>query len=114
MLDAFAYFSVKYSQTHILAVGPNAQLQNIKAEDIIVHSIDKYWMSRNQSSSSLIDLHKRIYNNSDSKAVLLCHPFYANVLHSKHLQPDFSIFQGAAEIIGGFTTASRDDFHDQI
>ncbi|MDF1520317.1 MAG: class II aldolase/adducin family protein [Brevefilum sp.] len=89
VLDSLAEMSTRHSQSYFLVVGPNMQLQNIKAGDIILHSIDKDWTSADHTNSRHIDLHKQIYQHTGSRAVLLCHPRCAYIMQQKNIKPGF-------------------------
>jgi len=114
VLDSLAEMSILHSQSYILAVVPNMQLQNIKVVDIGVYSVSKDWTSVDHASSSHIDLHKQIYEHTGSRAVLLCHPSCAYIMQQEKLKPVFSPLPGLQEIIDGYAVVSLDDFCAQL
>lgn len=114
VLDSLAEMSIRYSPSNILTVGSNVILQNITADDLSVHSVNKEIIIKGSAYPNHINLHKQIYTNSDSKAVLLCHPHNVFVLYHKKKTPDFSTFPEALQMAGGFSVTSPNDFSTEI
>jgi len=114
VLYSFVEISIRYSQTNIMAVKTNAQLRNIKADDIGVHMLNKALTIKGQLPPKHIDLHKVIYNHSNSRAVFLYHPHYVYVLQHRGMMPDDALLPKAKEILGGYDVVSLDDFPDRI
>jgi ribulose-5-phosphate 4-epimerase/fuculose-1-phosphate aldolase len=113
-LAPLAEASFRHADNYLLTTPPSAQLAKFSLDDCGVFFFNTMVSVNGAYSPIHFAWHKRIYQVSTARAVLLCHPLNAFTLWQKGLRPNFSGLPGFEEKTGGYAIFNMESAKDTI
>ena len=112
VLDPLAEASLRYADAYVLSTRPEMHFSEAKKEDMGIFLLNKDYSVNNIPPPAHFEWHKRIYNSTSSRAILLCHPQQTVMAWKQHIKLDFSVFPSLEGKIGGFSIYHNADSED--